>query len=548
VHEDDPTRMLPPTPRRSAPVQTPPPPELNVSITTPGEAMRNDEVERFRRLGFPAIVVTVGGLLAVLPSLPGEPSVRRMFAVAIAIYGAAAVWFRLQIRDPRNFNDNNLLVLGLAGAIAGAGAFVYWGVFSPAPIVVAAAVYVNCLDGGLRTSTIIFAACSGAELVVALAIITGLIHDPGLIRADSATLLTQIVTQITIQGAFVLAYVGGRITRKVTFDSVRALDRAAREAAKREALIDEIRQDLRRAAGGAAPGRFTEQVVGSFKLGMLIGRGGTGEVYDARHVTTGARAAVKMLQLAHLADDRVRERFAREARAATTLASPHVVAILEFRAEPGQLPFLAMERLEGNDLAQLLQQRRQLPLDEVCELVDQLAAGLELARTAGIVHRDLKPHNVFLTDTQTWKILDFGVSKLSDNTGSLTEGIVLGTPAYMAPEQARGDAVDHRADVYGLGAIAYRALTGKPPFPSGELAQTIHRLIATMPARPGTLASIDSGVEAVLALALCKLPAARIATALEFAAALRAAADGHVDAELLRRAEQVLAVLPWTQV
>ncbi len=295
---------------------------LNPAITTPNEAMRNDEVERFRRLGFPAIVVTVGGLLAVLPWLPGEPSVRRMFAVAIAIYGAAAVWFRLKIRDPRKFDDNNLLVLGLAGAIAGAGAFVYWGVFSPAPIVVAAAVYVNCLDGGARTATIIAVSCAGAELAVAVAIIAGAVDDPGLIRAESATLLTQVVTQITIQGAFVLAFVGGRITRKVTFDSARALDRAAREAAKREALIDEIRQDLRRAAGGAAPGRFTDQVVGSFKLGLLIGRGGTGEVYDARHVTTGARAAVKMLQIAHLADDRVRERFAREARAAHRAGVP----------------------------------------------------------------------------------------------------------------------------------------------------------------------------------------------------------------------------------
>ncbi len=138
------------------------------------------------------------------------------------------------------------------------------------------------------------------------------------------------------------------------------------------------------------------------------------------------------------------------------------------------------------------------------------------------------------------------MSKLADNTGTLTENVVLGTPAYMAPEQASGVEVDHRADVYGLGAIAYRALTGKPPFPSGELAEAIHRLVATMPARPGTLAPIDRGVEAVLALALCKQPAARFATSLELARALRAASEGRVDAELSRRAEQVIAQLPWS--
>jgi serine/threonine-protein kinase len=544
VGDDDATRQLPATPAAPSSV-----PSLPATITTPHEAMRNDEVERFRRLGFPAIVVTVGGLLAVLGYLPGDTEVRRVFAVALVGYGVAAVWFRLRIRDPAKFDDNSLLVVGLAGAAAGSASVLYWGVFSPAPIVVAAGLYVHCLDSGKRSASIVYATCASVQLVASVAIIAGAIDDPGIIRPEAATLLARVVTQIAVQAAFALALVGGRVTRRVTFESVRQLDRAAREAAKREALIDEIRLDLRRAAGGRAAGRFTDQIVGSFQLGVLIGRGGTGEVYEARHVATGAAAAVKMLQLAYLADDRQHERFAREARAATQLASPHVVAILEFRAEPGQLPYLAMERLNGNDLAALLQQRRQLPLPEVCELVDQLAAGLELARTAGIVHRDLKPHNVFRTEQDgraLWKILDFGVSKLDEHSGTLTEGIVIGTPSYMAPEQARGDAVDHRADVYGLGAVAYRALTGRAPFPSGELAELIHRLTSQMPVRPSALVQMDGKVEAVLALALCKQPAARLATAVEFARALRAAGDGKLDPTLARRADEVLAALPWS--
>jgi serine/threonine-protein kinase len=520
------------------------------TVTTPYEAMRNDEVERFRRLGFPSIAVTVTGLIIVLPYLPGDPTARAVFGASLATYGLAAVWFRWILRDPRRFTDNTLLVVGLAGAFCGCTAVAYWGVFSPAPIVVAAAVYVNCLDGGIRPATITYATCAGGQLGVSTAIITRAIDDPGIIHDASATLLTQIVTQIFIQGAFMLAFIGGRITRRVTYDSALQLDRAARDAARREALLDEIRADLRRAGGADVPGRFTDQIVGSFKLGMLIGRGGTGEVYDATHMATGARAAVKMLQLAYLADERQRERFAREAKAATALASPHVVQIFEFRAEPGQLPYLAMERLDGEDLAVRLQGRPQLPIGEVCDVVEQVAAGLELARIAGIVHRDLKPHNVFLAKrdgaAQVWKILDFGVSKLAESGGTLTEGVVLGTPSYMAPEQARGDAVDHRADVYGLGAIAYRALTGRAPFPSGELAEMIHRLVTQMPLRPAALATISPDVEAVLALALAKSPDSRLDTALDFAHALRAAADGALSPELLHRAEAVLAATPWS--
>ena len=514
--------------------------------------MRNDEVERFRRLGFPAIAVTAVGLLVVLPYLPGDATARTVFGASLALYGLAAVWFRWKLRDPTQFRDNNLLVLGLAGAACGCASVTYWGVFSPAPIVVAAAVFVNCLDGGVRPASIVYASCAGGQLAVSTAIIAGAFDDPGLIRAESATTLTQIVTQLTIQGAFLLAFIGGRITRRVTFESARQLDRAARDAAKREALLDEIRQDLRRAGGADVPGRFSDHIVGSFKLGVLIGRGGTGEVYDATHTGTGARAAVKMLQLAFLADDRQRERFAREAKAASALASPHVVQILEFRADPGQLPFLAMERLDGEDLAARLQKRPQLPLGEVCDIVEQLAVGLDLARQAGIVHRDLKPHNVFRAKRagaaggEVWKILDFGVSKLGDSGGTLTEGVVVGTPSYMAPEQARGDAIDHRTDVYGLGAIAYRALTGRAPFPSGELAEMIHRLVTQMPLRPSALATVDPAVEAVLALALCKDPASRFATAVDFSRALRAAADGALDADLARRAEAVLAAQPWT--
>jgi eukaryotic-like serine/threonine-protein kinase len=137
------------------------------------------------------------------------------------------------------------------------------------------------------------------------------------------------------------------------------------------------------------------------------------------------------------------------------------------------------------------------------------------------------------------------VSKLAENDGTLTRGHVIGTPAYMAPEQARGDDVDHRADVYGLGAIAYRALTGRAPFASRDVASIIHDVVYRMPPRPGGLANLPTTVDAVLAIALCKRPRDRFATALEFAADLRRAATGELELDSQRRAAAILRAHPW---
>jgi hypothetical protein len=190
-----------------------PPPSLGGSyvttVTTPDEAIRNDAVERFKRLGFPALVVMLGGFLAVLPLLPGDAGARHLFAAGVATYLVGALWFRWRVaRDVASFRERNLLVLGLTGAAAGASAAYYWGVFSPAPIVVATGVYLNSLDSGVRQTTIVYAACAGTQLVLSSAMIGGSITDPGLIRADDATWLTKVVTQLIIQGAFLLAYVG----------------------------------------------------------------------------------------------------------------------------------------------------------------------------------------------------------------------------------------------------------------------------------------------------------------------------------------------------
>jgi serine/threonine-protein kinase len=516
---------------------------------TPQDAQRLDEVGRFRRMTYPSLMVALAIVLCLLPFLPGDPLAVRVFVAGIAIYAGGATWLRWKVRDPDEWRERNLVVIAACGGAVVLGVIYYWGPFSFAPMLIVASVYVTACDGGLPHAVLTYVLAAAIQLALSITIMIGAIRDRGLFDAGAAPLSTQVAMQIIVQGMFLGSLIGGRTTRRITLESIIQADRAARETAKREAFIDEIRNDMQRAAGANRQGRFTDQTIGSFRLGLVIGRGGMGEVYEARDVAKGTPAAVKLLLVTHLGDAQYVERFAREARAAAALDSPHVVRILEVGTAAAGIPYLAMERLEGAELAALLQERRSLSLTEVVELVDEIARGLDAARGAGIVHRDMKPHNVFHArqpdGASLWKILDFGVSKLAETEGTLTRGHVIGTPAYMAPEQARGDDVDHRADVYGLAAIAYRALTGRAPFASRDVANIIHDVVYRMPPRPGGLANLPAAVDAVLAIALCMQPADRFATALDFAAELRRAAAGDTDLDCQRRAAAILRAHPW---
>jgi eukaryotic-like serine/threonine-protein kinase len=207
-----------------------------------------------------------------------------------------------------------------------------------------------------------------------------------------------------------------------------------------------------------------------------------------------------------------------------------------------------MERLDGVDLATMIKETPVRALAEVVELMQQVAAGLDAAHAAGIVHRDLKPQNVFASGPSKrplWKLLDFGVSKLADDGGTLTRDHIVGTPAYMAPEQARSEPVDARTDVYALGVLAYRTLTGMPAVMPGDVHSMLYEVVYRMPPQPRSVVELSPAVEAVIAVALAKTPAQRFATAGEFASALAAAAQGTLDPEIGARAEAVLAKTPW---
>jgi serine/threonine-protein kinase len=159
-------------------------------------------------------------------------------------------------------------------------------------------------------------------------------------------------------------------------------------------------------------------------------------------------------------------------------------------------------------------------------MLDQVARGLEVARIAGVVHRDLKPHNLFFHAGATWKILDFGVSKVLGTEGTLTGEGIVGTPQYMAPEQASGGQITHLSDVYALGAIAYRCLTGRAPFKGRDLAELVYQVVHATPMRPSALGRVSPLIENVLAIVMAKDPARRFPSAQAFVQAFIAARRG----------------------
>ncbi|HJK90231.1 MAG TPA: serine/threonine-protein kinase, partial [Polyangiaceae bacterium LLY-WYZ-15_(1-7)] len=339
-----------------------------------------------------------------------------------------------------------------------------------------------------------------------------------------------------------------RLARRKHGRVVEELEAVVRRAARREALLREAQEELARADGVGETGRFTEQELEGFRLGRVLGRGGMGEVYEATG-PEGEAAAVKLLRRDVLGDGDMVRRFAREALAVAAVDSPHVVEVLAVGGEDAPLPFIAMERLEGEDLASRLRSVGRLPLREVVELVEQVAAGLGAAHEAGVVHRDLKPHNLFRTGgaegaAPVWKILDFGVSKIAGSETLTRDGLV-GTPGYMAPEQVDGGPVDRRADLHALSCIAYRALTGEPPFGGGEMARVLREIAEGMPRDPRALAGVSEEVTRALRVGLAKEPADRYPDAATLAEAFRDAARGELDARWRQRADALDARRPW---
>jgi CheY-like chemotaxis protein len=319
------------------------------------------------------------------------------------------------------------------------------------------------------------------------------------------------------------------LTKPVDVDKLKASALRAFELRKKRL---EARQALEAQSGKRARAlpnglrerdTFTGALLGGrYRIGALIGTGGMGSVYEAqREDLAQMRVAIKILHPSVGARADLVMRFRREAETVAALDHPNIVRILDFQTPQGEPAFLVMERLHGEPLGDAIAKEGRFEPERAAFVASQVLSALSAAHAANVVHRDLKPDNVFLTTMSGLrdivKLLDFGVAKLMNarvNEKLTQTGSVLGTPAYMAPEQARGANVDHRSDLYAVGCMMYEALTGKPPFTAENYNALLFEIQKAVPTPLEVLRpDIDPALAALVQRALAKNPTERFQTA-----------------------------------
>jgi serine/threonine-protein kinase len=268
--------------------------------------------------------------------------------------------------------------------------------------------------------------------------------------------------------------------------------------------------------------------LGQYQLKSKLGAGGMGEVWLAEHVLLRRPCAVKLIRPEHVGDARFLRRFEREVKATAGLSHPNTVEVYDYGHDEDGTFYYAMEYLPGLSLEDLVRQSGPLPAGRAVHLLRQVCGALQEAHGVGLVHRDVKPGNVLVCERggvpDVAKLLDFGLVR-SDarpaGDATLTEvGTIAGTPAYMSPEQARGETADARSDLYSVGAVAYFLLTGEPPFVRSSAVQTMAAHLGDPVEPPGQRRGVPADVEAVVMRCLEKDPARRFQSAAELERAL----------------------------
>ncbi len=252
--------------------------------------------------------------------------------------------------------------------------------------------------------------------------------------------------------------------------------------------------------------------IGPYQLGEQLGKGGMGTVYRAVDEKTNAVVAIKLLSEAHSHSQHLRQRFESEIETLIKLDHPNIVRLLSYGQEQSQLYF-TMELVEGNSLHEIQKQGHHFHWKEVTDITLDICAGLRHAHDRGVVHRDLKPGNLLMTRDHSVKVTDFGIAKLFGGTQITAAGGVVGTADYMAPEQAKGDPINIRTEMYGLGAVIYALLARRPPFSSQSVHDAIHKLTTQKPESVRVYApDVPAELEAIIDRLLEKDPAKRIGT------------------------------------
>ncbi len=280
-----------------------------------------------------------------------------------------------------------------------------------------------------------------------------------------------------------------------------------------------------------------------YEVMELLGEGGMGQVYDVRHVALDRHFAMKILRHDLARDDELAGRFIQEARATASVRHPNVVEITDFGKLATGAPYFVMELLVGQTLGHVIKAGGPIPARRAVRIIKQVAGALAAAHAAGIVHRDLKPDNIFLVGGVTGgsasddvRVVDFGAAKIIGSSRVTRQGIVFGTPHYMSPEQASGQPVDHRADLYALGVIMYEMFTGRVPFEADTYMGVLTQHMFVQPLRPSQVSAAANelgALEDITMVCLAKKPEERYGSMQELSAALdevvQSRSDGRVE-------------------
>lgn len=267
-------------------------------------------------------------------------------------------------------------------------------------------------------------------------------------------------------------------------------------------------------------------LAGRYRIESAVGEGGMAKVFRGQDVVLGRTVAVKVLAPEYARDGRFVERFRREAQSAAALSHPNVVSVFDTGSD-GPVHYIVMEFLEGRTLREVLAADGRLHPDRAAEIAESMCRALATAHHHGLVHRDVKPGNVMLTPSGEVKVMDFGIARVTTGEALTQTATVLGTASYFSPEQAKGEGVDPRSDVYSAGCVLYEMLTGRPPFTGDSPVSIAYKHVREDAPVPSTInPDVSRALDAVVMKALAKNPANRYQTAVEMAEDLHRVREG----------------------
>jgi beta-lactam-binding protein with PASTA domain/predicted Ser/Thr protein kinase len=267
-------------------------------------------------------------------------------------------------------------------------------------------------------------------------------------------------------------------------------------------------------------------LAGRYRIESAVGEGGMAKVFRGQDVVLGRTVAVKVLAPEYARDGRFVERFRREAQSAAALSHPNVVSVFDTGSD-GPVHYIVMEFLEGRTLREVLAADGRLHPDRAAEIAESMCRALATAHHHGLVHRDVKPGNVMLTPSGEVKVMDFGIARVTTGEALTQTATVLGTASYFSPEQAKGEGVDPRSDVYSAGCVLYEMLTGRPPFTGDSPVSIAYKHVREDAPIPSSInPDVSTALDAVVMKALAKNPANRYQTAVEMAEDLHRVREG----------------------